>query len=58
MGTDSSTGWGTGVGPGIGSTAYTQNLDRFFPAICSRAISVGLRAAAPEILILRPLEVS
>lgn len=48
---------GAGAAPGIGSTAYTQNLDLRFPAICSSATSVGLRAAALVVLSLRPLDV-
>ena len=35
----------------IGSTAYTQNLLFFFPAMVSTTVSVGLIAAAPLILI-------
>jgi hypothetical protein len=48
-------GSGAGTAPGIGSTAYTQNLDDRLPLILSKATSVGFKAAALVALSFSPL---
>src|SRR6266545_254778 len=50
----SDNGEGSFSGSEAGSTAYTQNLDFFLPAICSIATSVGFNAAAPDVFTLIP----